>query len=187
VEQHCKVVRFATQVINQDNISLSKKITHPEIESGIDFINRKFTKQTRSSLSEHFFKSSEIRSKGFVELPLAWHSDDLAIFSYAGLHKAIYSINEASVFIRVSNESITGSHQALQEKSLATQEFILKHIVPHKNELKRNTIESLHLKLEHSFLLSRSNQYLINILSYYVTNFEFYALTRFLYLNVKNK
>jgi glycosyltransferase involved in cell wall biosynthesis len=93
MEQNCKVVRYATQVIYQNNNSLSEVITHPEFESGIDFINRKFTKQSRSSLSEHFFKSTEIHSKGFVELPLAWHSDDVAIFTYSDHHKAIYSID----------------------------------------------------------------------------------------------
>lgn len=186
-KQNCKVVRYATQIIDVNKNSLSKKFTHPRVESGIDFINRKFTKQTRSSLSEHFFNGNEIRSRGFIELPLAWHSDDLAVFTYSCNNKTIYSINETSIFIRVSSESITGSHRALQEKSLATQEFILKYMVPYKNKIKRNTLEALHLKLEHSFFLSNSKRYLFNIIRYYIVSIEFYALTRFIYLSFKNK
>lgn len=187
-KHHCTVVRYATQVINQEKKTISKKFIHPQLETDIDFINRKFTKQTRSSLSEHFFKQEIINFVGFAELPMAWHSDDLAIINCAkSKFKAIYSINEATIFIKVSEQSITGSSQTIQKKAVATQEFILKYIVPIRRKIKRETIKVLHQKLEHSFFISKSNKFLLKIIGYYITNLEFYALTRFMNVYAKIK
>lgn len=121
-KKQINVVRFATTVIDENEVIISKKYEHPVLETGQDFLARKFSKKTRSSLSEYIFKRSEIENTKFKELPLAWHSDDLAVLEFS-IPNFIYSINEAQVLIRVSNLSITGSSDSNNKKNWATFEF----------------------------------------------------------------
>lgn len=187
VEKHkSNVLRFATQVINENKGTISKLFTHPEIESAVDFINRKFSKQTRSSLSEHIFRKKVLLESGFTELPLGWHSDDLAIL-HCARKSSIYSINNATVFVRLSSESITGSDQTLEKKGLATQEFILEYISHLIAQINNETIKALNKKLEYSFFQSKSNKYLLRIMRHYIIHFEFYALTRFIIIIIRSK
>ncbi|KAF2342021.1 glycosyltransferase family 2 protein [Flavobacterium tistrianum] len=116
------VVRFATTVINEKEETISKKHEHPVLETGQDFLTRKFSKKTRSSLGEYFFKREQIKNVKFKDLPLAWHSDDLAVLEFS-IPNSIYSINEAQLLIRVSNLSITGDSGSNNQKNWATFEF----------------------------------------------------------------
>lgn len=187
IKQHnCSVVRFATQIINRYGISTSKKFIHPRTETAIDFINRKFSKKTRSSLGEYLFKSADIKLKGFVDFPLAWHSDDNAVIEFSKSN-IIYSINESCFFIRVSDESITGSSCNTNKKAMATQEFILRHVFRYRSEINPAVLSQLNRKLENAYFLSNKKEYRHKIIWYYISHFEFYALARFLYLSLKNK
>lgn len=116
------VVRFSTEVIDEKGKVISKKFEHPVLETGQDFLVRKFSKKTRSSLSEYLFKIETIKQKKIKDLPLAWHSDDLAILEIS-TPNFIYSINNAQLLIRVSSLSITGSSNTNNLKNLATFKF----------------------------------------------------------------
>ena len=50
------VIRFATVVLNEQDHTISKKYEHPRLEKSLDFFIRKLKWDTRSSLSEYFFK-----------------------------------------------------------------------------------------------------------------------------------
>lgn len=117
------VVRFSTRVIDENGELISKKFEHPVLETGQEFLARKFSKKTRSSLSEYFFRKEMVKQKNFKDLPLAWHSDDLAVLEFS-THGFIYSINETDVLIRVSNLSITGDSRSNDRKNWATFEFV---------------------------------------------------------------
>ena len=180
------VIRFSTQIIDRYSKIISVIYTHPTIEFRIDFINRKFSNETRSSLSEYIFKVDTLRAIGFVDFPLAWHSDDLAVFLFS-LNRPIITVNQAVVYVRVSNESITGSGdngQNLQLKSLATQEFILNYASKFKG-LKVKTINSLDIKLQNAYFNSSSKKFLIKILFRFIKSFKWYQFSRFTYLLIK--
>lgn len=121
-EKNVNVVRFATKVINEKGEVVLDKFTHPVLENAQDFLTRKFSKKTRSSLSEHLFKKEIAEHKKFKDLHLAWHSDDLAVLEFS-TPNFIYSINDAHLLIRVSNLSITGDSSTNDRKNWATFQF----------------------------------------------------------------
>lgn len=113
------VIRFASRVINGDGVYISEKYIHPEIENPLDFIFRKEQGGTRSSLSEYVFKATELKTYRFVDFPLGWHSDVVAVLELS--QKAnIFTINSSSVNFRIFENSITGSPKQLNAKAKAT-------------------------------------------------------------------
>lgn len=126
------IVRFATKTVNEETQNITEIYTHPIWELATDSLYRRFKGQTRSSLSEHVFSKESFLKYGFRDYPLAWHSDDKAWIDFSE-NKPIYTINEAIVFIRVSNISITGEQGNNDLKNIASVLF-LKDIILQKLE-----------------------------------------------------
>ena len=116
------VVRFSTKIIDSSGKLISDVYNHPQTETAFEFLTRKFSKQTRSSLSEHIFKREIVIKKEFRNFPLAWHSDDMAVIDFSDF-KNIYSINNTFVLVRVSELSLTGDDQFMKVKNEATFQF----------------------------------------------------------------
>jgi GT2 family glycosyltransferase len=112
------VVRFATQKIDKKNIDLGGIHVHPKIEKAADFLFR----DSRSSLSEYVFKSVKIDEIGFKDFPLAWYSDVLAVLEFSDF-KNIFTINEAIVYVRISDLSISGQKDNFKLKAKAKFDF----------------------------------------------------------------
>jgi len=107
-QKKCNVVRYATMVLNEQNDSKSKIFRHPKFEYGLEYFIRKLKGGTRNSMSEFIFKKEAYSKFKFVNYPSAFYSDDKAIFDFSN-NKQIYTINNATVFIRISDYSISGS------------------------------------------------------------------------------
>jgi glycosyltransferase involved in cell wall biosynthesis len=124
------VVRFSCKIKYETTLAFSDIYNHPIWESARDFYYRKFTWATWGSLSENVFTREAYLKYGFYDYPLAWHSDDKAWldFSQGGI---IYSINEAAVVVRQSNENISGRNDNLELKDKARLLF-MEDIVTHK-------------------------------------------------------
>ena len=101
-----RVIRFATQVIDENGRAISDKYFNPEAETSIHSLFRKLNGEARSSLSEFVFKAETLKLYRFKNFPLAWHSDDLAVMEVSefGL---IHSINSSAVKIRISGSNIS--------------------------------------------------------------------------------
>lgn len=176
--QKINVVRFSTKVINENDEVVSGKFDHPVLENGQDFLTRKFSKKTRSSLSEYLFKKEIVVQKKFKDLPLAWHSDDLAVFEFS-TPNFIYSINEASLFIRVSNLSITGDSSSNDRKNWATFEFF-KILFTEYNSLFTKLQKKTFLnKLEIAFLNIPSFQNYKTVINYHFEQISFGSAINF--------
>lgn len=116
------IIRFASQIIDdQDNLS-SIVFQHPEWEIPLDSYLRKVKGTSRSSLSEYIFSKKSYIQYKFHHYPLAWHSDDRAWFEFS-LGKKIFTINNAVVLIRISNNSISGRIDNIGIKNKATLSF----------------------------------------------------------------
>ncbi|MFH6969571.1 glycosyltransferase family 2 protein [Flavobacterium sp. FlaQc-28] len=107
IDEEINVIRYSTQLINERNETISDVYTHPEIEKSADFLIRKITNRTRSSLSEYIFKKEKVFEIGFRDYPLAWYSDDMAVLEFSEF-KNVYCINKAVIFVRFSSLSISG-------------------------------------------------------------------------------
>ena len=122
VANNCNVVRFATVIINFSGQKTSSLHTHPKLEKATDFFFRRFTNQTRSSLSEYIFKKSTYQKYGFYNYNLAWHTDDRAWLEFSEF-SAIYSINSSCVSFRLSDENISRGNYKIKEKQESTLAF----------------------------------------------------------------
>lgn len=101
-----KVVRYASQEINDDSIVTSKEFYHPKIQDIEDFFINRFFNDVRSSLSEYIFSRSQYKIHGFRDIPLAWYADDLAWIDFTEFGR-IYTINDAVVKFRLSKYNIS--------------------------------------------------------------------------------
>lgn len=101
------LVRYASQIIWQENGGKSKIFTHPKLEKSTDFFCRKFIySTTRSSLSEYIFKKEVYLKYGFRDFPLGWGADNIAWLEFSEFGN-ILSINKALAFIRMSSENLS--------------------------------------------------------------------------------
>lgn len=126
-EKKSNVVRFATIVENEHNEAISNKFEHPVWEDATDSYYRRYTGKTRSSLSEYVFKRTAYLKCRFQHFPLGWHSDDYAWLEFSA-EKPIFTINNSVVFIRISDDSISGKTNNQLLKNQATIHFLRKMI-----------------------------------------------------------
>ena len=115
-EVNSSVVRFATQVIDENGKEISKIYEHPKLELATDFLLRKFKGGTRSSLSEYFFKKEKLDAFQLKDFPLAWSTDILAVIEFSD-NKKIFTINEALVFFRRSGINITSQSDSVDKNT----------------------------------------------------------------------
>ena len=150
----CNVVRYATKLIDEDDEVLSQIYQHPKYENATDFLCRKFSRKTRSSLSEYIFKKDVFVKYKFTNYPLAWHSDDMALLEFSE-NKFIFTINESVVKIRFSDKSLSGSSLNITEKRLATSFFYLDIVKDKLNLFNKKERLFLLYQLEDSIKKSR--------------------------------
>jgi glycosyltransferase involved in cell wall biosynthesis len=185
-QSQANVVRFATVIIDENGKVQSAKYEHPKLEKSTDFIHKKETKQTRSSLGEYFFKTDFLLEKGFWDFPLAWHSDDMAILQGSNFGN-VFTINEAVVFIRVSDFSISGSESNVSLKKRATFEFYSAlasdfHQYFSKNQRLKNIA-----KAEQYFYKHKSLKLFLKIARWHGNQNEFVHLLKFFRRALKNR
>lgn len=178
------VVRFATQVIDEKGSPLSEIYQHPKLELATDFLVRKFTGGTRSSLSEYIFKKEKMDAIQLKDFPLAWYSDLLAVVEFAEF-KTIYTINDAVVDFRLSGKNITSKTDDLLVKNQATFSFYYYLLYYHGKEFSKELQQLLFDRLEKTLLDNKKQ------LKAWVKLFYLYLLflegKRFLLLSLKIK
>ena len=145
------VVRFATQVIDENGKAISGIYQHPKLELATDFLVRKFKGGTRSSLSEYFFKKEKVDAIQLKDFPLAWYSDLLAVVEFTEF-KMIYTINEAVVSFRLSGKNITSKTDDFVVKNQATFSFYYYLLHYHGKEFSKELQQLLFDRLEKTLL-----------------------------------
>lgn len=166
----CKIVRYATVVIDEQLNTKSNIFEHPILEYGLEYFSRKLKGGTRSSMSEFFFKKETYLKFKFVSYAASFYSDDRALLDFSN-NKPIYTINTAVVFIRISDYSISGGDNKVA--LLDAELHYLKYIYHHKfkyfnktdkllilnrfeNALNKNKVKTIYLwvQLYLSYLLN---------------------------------
>jgi glycosyltransferase involved in cell wall biosynthesis len=125
-----KVIRFATEVINEDGLSISHKYEHPRLQKAADSYYDHFSKQTRSSLSEYIFSRKSYDLYGFTDYPLGWHSDDKAWLEFSEFGN-VFSINNSLIKIRITDQSISGQNENFKLKRFSKMKFLESLIEKH--------------------------------------------------------
>lgn len=160
------VVRFATQKIDTYTL-LSEKYFHPRIEKSTEYFSRHF----RSSLSEYIFSKQKVEAIGFKDFPLGWFSDILAVLEFSNF-KELFTLNEAFVYVRVSNISISGSLQDSELKSKSTFNFYYYLLSKKKEQFTRTEMRVLLKKINNSYLNNKIKvNWFFRISTIYFINF----------------
>lgn len=121
VREYYNVIRFSLQLVNEESLSTSVIYTNPPLEDPFQAHFKKMSGEVKGSLSEYIFRKDAYLKFGFKNYDLAWGSDNRAVIDFS-MKKPIYSINNACVYFRISNKSITGSgHSNIKNRSLAKQ------------------------------------------------------------------
>lgn len=184
--ENAKVFRFATQIIDESGTKATDIYTHPDTERSVDFIFRK----SRSSLSEYVFANAQVRQIRFKDLPLAWFSDVLAVLEFSDFGP-VHAINDAIVYVRVSGESISGTHKGFVQKNAAAFAFYAYLLTEKKHHFSRAQRDKLFLKINKCYRNDKKNVGAFLKLSYiYLGGFYFSGYLDFLksiVVSVKNK
>lgn len=101
-----EVVRFASQLIDEQGNTSSDVFKNPKTESASESYLRIFKGNGRSTLTEHIFSRKTYEKYGFKHFPVAFGSDVVAWFEFPD-GKNIFSINDAKAFIRISGEHLS--------------------------------------------------------------------------------
>jgi glycosyltransferase involved in cell wall biosynthesis len=183
---HINVVRYATVVIDQNNLPLSGVYKHPELERSNDFLMRKFRGGTRSSLSEFIFKTGVLKNVQFKNFPLAWHSDILTVLEVSNFG-LIFTINEAVVSFRLSGDNITSRNDNLVLKNVATFEFYYYLLKGKSSLFNDEEVSVLKIKLEKTFLDNKKNIRFWRLFTgLYVSKFSVFDYYKFISKVVKS-
>ncbi|RTY71271.1 MULTISPECIES: glycosyltransferase family A protein [unclassified Flavobacterium] len=155
IKKEIHVVRFRTSVKLNDSLSTRYKTVHPKIETISDFYYRKFKGLTRSSLSEYIFEREVYTKNKFKDYPLAWHSDDIAWLDFSE-NKPIYSISDAEIVIRISDQSISGKTNDKPQKDRARLLFFSELVTNSFDKFSNKT--KLLLLLRYEVILKDQNK-----------------------------
>lgn len=116
--QNSNVVRFSSQVIDENNHPVARIYTQPKYEDPLHSYYRKFIGENRASLSEFIFRRSQYDKFKFKNYPLGWTADDRAVIDFCE-GSEIFSINEARVYFRKSTLHISSREDNFEIKQQA--------------------------------------------------------------------
>lgn len=129
-----KLVRFASCIVWEETGEYSKIYKHPKHEKSTDSFFRKYIDaSTRSSLSEYIFKKDVYEKYGFRDFPMGWGADNIAWLEFSEFGN-IYSINDATAFIRMSSRNISRSGFGEKLKTKAKLQYFEFIILNHLNK-----------------------------------------------------
>lgn len=134
------VIKFSTAIINEYDDIMSDVYRFSQLENSGKLLIKKLYNKTRSSLSEHIFKSSQFAKYKIPNYPLAWYSDDMMILHYSEWGN-IFCISSSIVMIRISNDSISfNSNKWEDEKKSAKVLFYMDLLLFYHTKLKSNDL-----------------------------------------------
>lgn len=119
------ILRFNTQVINDNDELVANNPRHPEDETVDRFMIARLSGQRQSYVIEYIFKRKLFNENGgFHSLPDAWASDDLTWIKF-GTSISIRTIEGPLVKWRYGNSNLAGkSRSRNRQKIKATHEFL---------------------------------------------------------------
>ncbi|MDP2088174.1 MAG: glycosyltransferase [Flavobacteriaceae bacterium] len=179
-EFNINVVKFSTVVIDELGKPISKVFKNNKILKSTEALYDKLNHKSRSSLSEHFFRKSEYEKHKFKNYDIAWHSDDMAWLEFSNF-KYIYCINSASISIRVSEKSISGSKTNTIRKNVASFHFYNDLINKHLSEFNwaQRKLVIQYYEFKTVIVKRKSLKIYIKLFWLYARDFHFITILRF--------
>lgn len=179
-EENIKVIRLASQLIDEQGNSISKIFKNPETEKAADSYMRAFRGNGRSTLTEHIFSRAAYEKHGFKHFPVAFGSDNVAWLEFPEMGDLL-SINDAVAFIRISGEHLSSKKNHVLEVERRRgmylfNRYIIKKYRAHFNPEDRFLI----LKKAYLFLTSSTTSKLksLEFISFMLTKIPLHSVLR---------
>lgn len=170
-----KVIRFSVIKINDLSENISTLFINPKKEKAIDLLFEK----KRCSLSEHIFWKENVINIGFKNFELGWFSDVLAVLEFSNFED-VFSINEAQISIRISENSISGMKLNFKKKATATKQFYSYLLINKKEYFDKNERIELLNRLSNCYLNNKKNVVFFLMISIiYIQNLHFVEYFKF--------
>lgn len=118
------LLRFNQKTINNYGSITFEQELHPETENIEEFLKRRFSFSTNSSVSEFIFSRNVFQKHSIPDFPLAWNSDD-ATWILFGKENGIQTIPGPFVYWRISGSNISSeNHDLIKDKDKANLEYL---------------------------------------------------------------
>lgn len=140
------VVKYSTILINMNDDLISTIYRYNQIENSIDLYVKKTKNRSRSSLSEHIFRTNQFIKHKIPFYSLAWHTDDMMILLYSNFDK-IYCISDSVVVIRISGKNISSWENKYKREKTEASIFFYFELITRYNE--KFNIEELKIFYRH--------------------------------------
>ena len=122
------VLRFNTDVIDGRGKTLAVNASHPEVETGVDFLYARLQGERNSYVVEYVFRRDAFeREGGFPDYPVAWCADDVAWYSFSGGGE-IRTLTNGKVRWRASGLNITDANRRHQREKLEAGSRFLRFV-----------------------------------------------------------
>ena len=180
------VVRYSTVVVDHENIEISKKYQHPQVENAVDSFMRKLQNASRSSLSEYIFRKNKFDEYVIKDFPNALCADDIMVLEHSSFNN-IFTINTSLIKIRKSTLNLSGGVVKLKNRHLPIIKFYTTLLIEFKSCFNKSQIDIIESKFEREVFIHRKIIILMFFIKYYTLNFKFLKLSRFLlYVLIKS-
>ena len=183
--ERSNVIKYSQRWIDESGKPFKEYSVQPKLLSALENWKEKYIKGQRSSLSEHIFRKSAYEKVKFRHFPLAWGTDDLAVFEISGT-APVYFISDAKVEVRISSQSISGSGELYLEKQRHAISFETYFINKYHQQLPKEFIsDKINQQINFAFH-HRYSDLKLNLVKYYWHLGEFKKLAKlpFIYFNL---
>lgn len=128
IEQE-RLYRFQSFHIDEDNKVIKKLPPCPPLETNVEFVIRKLRFERSSSVAEYIFsKKQYMLAGGFIQLPLAWGSDDFMWVRLAQKYPII-TLPGGLVYLRQSSLNISNNKYDYTEQKFEAKYLFLKKLL----------------------------------------------------------
>lgn len=169
-----KVVRTCLVKIDENNNALANPYIHPKLEESTDFIIRR----RKTSLSEYIFNKDQITKIGFRDFPSALFSDIVAVLEFSN-YSTLYTLNDANVFVRISNDNVSGHSIDMNQHFSAEKKFYL-HLLQNQKYFNKTQKRFIYDRINNQIVknFKKDFKFIFKVLSHYlIYSFkDFYAL-----------
>ena len=183
--ERSNVIKYSQRWIDESGKPFKEYSVQPKLLSALENWKEKYIKGQRSSLSEHIFRKSAYEKVKFRHFPLAWGTDDLAVFEISGTAPVSF-ISDAKVEVRISSQSISGSGELYLEKQRHAISFETYFINKYHQQLPKEFIsDKINQQINFAFH-HRYSDLKLNLVKYYWHLGEFKKLAKlpFIYFNL---
>lgn len=166
------VIKYTQCWIDENNKVVRKNTAYPKLMMPWETWSKKYLNGDQSSLSEHIFRTSAYRNFRFVQLPLAWGSDDLAVLEFAD-GKPVFFIDAAEVRVRISTANISGKTDNDNVKKDAVMELNIYLITKYYKKLPKSYLLHIIDQQIKAAYTSENKSIKINLFKIYFITGEF--------------